>query len=292
MSDLKRGYIFGFVGVAIFALTLPFTRLAVREFDPLFLSIGRTVLAAAIAIPILFITRQPWPEPSDLRKLLVIAAGVVFGFPIFSAIAMRTAPASHSSVVLGALPLATAFMSTIFAGERPSPAFWGWSILGSAIVIVFALWDGGTELHGADVLLVMAVLAAAMGYAAGGQLSRKLGGWQVICWALLVALPISLPITLYLARNITGHESYVGWGCFAYMGIMSQLVGFFAWNKGLAIGGVAKVGQVQLLQSFMSLIAAATILGETVSPRTIIFAALVAGCVWFGRKAQVKRAGS
>ncbi len=289
MSDLKRGYILGFIGVAIFALTLPFTRLAVREFDPLFLSIGRTVLAAAIAIPILLMTKSPWPDLADFRKLLFVVAGVVFGFPIFSAIAMRTAPASHSSVVLGALPLATAFMSTIFAGERPSPAFWGWSILGSLLVATFALWDGGAELHGADILLVLAVLAASMGYAAGGQLSRKLGGWQVICWALVMALPFSLPITVYLARNLTGYESFVGWGCFAYMGIMSQLLGFFAWNKGLAIGGVAKVGQVQLLQTFLSLLAAATILGETISPRTIVFALLVAACVWFGRKAQVAR---
>ena len=290
MNDLRRGYIFGFIGVAIFALTLPFTRLAVREFDPLFLSIGRTVLAAAVAIPILAINKQPWPDRADFYKLLFVVAGVVFGFPIFSAIAMRTAPASHSAVVLGALPLATALMSTIFAGERPSPTFWGWSILGSALVIAFALVDGGVELHSADLLLILAVLAASMGYAAGGQLSRKLGGWQVICWALIVALPISLPITLYLARNITGQESLVGWGCFAYMSFMSQLLGFFAWNKGLATGGVAKVGQVQLLQSFISLLAAATILGETISARMIVFALLVAACVWFGRNAQVKRA--
>jgi drug/metabolite transporter (DMT)-like permease len=290
MSNLKRGYLFGFIGVVIFALTLPFTRLAVREFDPLFLSIGRTVLAAAVAIPILLISKSPRPNQSDLRKLFFVIVGVVFGFPIFSAIAMQSAPASHGAVVLGALPLATAFMSTIFAGEKPSPQFWGWSILGTCLVITFALWDGGTELHSADILLVLAVLSASMGYAAGGQLSRKLGGWQVICWALVVALPISLPITLYLARDITGHESWIGWGSFAYMSFMSQLIGFFAWNKGLAIGGVAKVGQVQLLQSFMSLLAAATFLGETVSIRMIIFALLVAACVWFGRKAQVKLA--
>ncbi len=290
MSDIRRGYVFGFIGIAIFALTLPFTRLAVREFDPLFLSIGRTVLAAAVAIPILAFSKQPWPDAADFRKLLFVVAGVVFGFPIFSAIAMRTAPASHSAVVLGALPLATAVMSTIFAGERPSPIFWGWSILGSAIVIIYALFDGGAELHGADILLFMAVISASMGYAAGGQLSRKLGGWQVICWALILALPISLPLTLYLARNLTWHESWAGWGCFAYMSFMSQLLGFFAWNKGLATGGVAKVGQVQLLQSFISLFAAATILGEIISLRMIFFAVLVAACVWFGRNAQVKRA--
>ena len=277
----------GFIGVAIFALTLPLTRLAVREFDPLFLSVGRTVVAAGVALPLLLSTRQPRPDWQDVKQLLFVVAGVIFGFPVLSAVAMRSAPAAHGSVVLGALPLATALMSTIFAHERPSRAFWLWSLAGSSAVITFALWDGGAELHAADSLLVLAVLAASMGYAAGGQLAKKLGGWQVICWALLLALPITLPVTLYLTRQISGHESLIGWACFAYLGLMSQLVGFFAWNKGLAMGGIAKVGQVQLLQPFMSLLAAALILGETIAPRTIIFAFIVAACVWFGRKAQV-----
>jgi len=277
----------GLVGVAIFALTLPLTRLAVHEFNPLFLAIGRTVVAAAIALPLLLFTRQPRPDGHDVKQLFFVVAGVIFGFPILSAVAMQSAPASHGSVVLGALPLATAFMSTIFAHERPSRTFWAWGIAGSGAVITFALWDGGTELHAADTLLVLAVLAASMGYAAGGQLSKKLGGWQVICWALLLALPITLPITIYLSRQLSGHESLTGWACFAYLGLMSQLVGFFAWNRGLALGGIAKVGQVQLLQPFMSLVAAALILSETIGPRTIIFALIVAACVWFGRKAQV-----
>ena len=287
MTHQTRGYLFGFIGVAIFALTLPLTKLALHDFSPLFLSLGRTVVAAAIAMPLLWLTGQPRPDRNDVKRLFVVAAGVVFGFPILSAIAMQSAPASHGAVVLGALPLATALMSTVFAGERPSRLFWIWSILGSAAVITFALWDGGVALHGADTLLVLAVLAASMGYAAGGQLSRKLGGWQVICWALLVALPVTLPLTLYFAQGVTGHESALSWSCFAYLAIMSQLVGFFAWNKGLAIGGVAKVGQVQLLQTFMSLAAASLILGEVLSLRTIIFALIVAVCVWFGRKAQV-----
>ena len=218
---------------------------------------------------------------------MFVITGVIFGFPIFSALALKSVPVSHGGVVLGALPLATAIMSTFFAGERPSPVFWAWGILGSAVVVIFALWDGGAELHSGDILLALAVVAASMGYAAGGQLSKKLGGWQVICWALVFALPLTFPITLYLARNITGHESLLGWSCFAYLSLMSQLVGFFAWNKGLSIGGIAKVGQVQLLQSFMTLCAAALILGETITPRAIIFALIVATCVWFGRKAQV-----
>ena len=180
-------------------------------------------------------------------------------------------------------------MSTIFAGERPSIAFWAWSVLGSAAVVLYALWDGGVALHGADSLLVLAVIAASMGYAAGGNLARKLGGWQVICWALVVALPLTLPLTIYFAQDVTGAESFRGWLCFAYLSLMSQLIGFFAWNKGLALGGVARVGQVQLLQTFMTQIAAWGLMGEAFTLRSIAFACVVATCVWFGRRTQIKK---
>ena len=290
MNNVKLGYIWGFVGVAIFSLTLPFSHIAVTEFDPLFISVGRTVLAACIAAPILLLTRQAWPDLADLRQLFFVVLGVIFGFPILSTIAMKTSPASHGSVVLALLPLGTAFMSTIFAGERPSLGFWMWSILGSAVVVVYALWDGGVALHAADSLLVLAVIAAAMGYAAGGNLSRKLGGWQVICWALVVALPLTLPLTIYFARGVTGGESFQGWLCFVYLALMSQLIGFFAWNNGLALGGVARVGQVQLLQTFMTQVAAWVLMGEALTLRSLAFAGAVATCVWFGRKAQIARA--
>ena len=290
MSETTRGYIWGLFGVGIFSLTLPFSHLAVKEFDPLFISIGRTVLAACLAAPILVLTRQAWPDVADLKQMFFVVLGVIFGFPILSTIAMKTAPASHRSVVLALLPLGTAIMSTIFAGERPSLAFWMWSILGSAIVVIYALWDGGAALHGADSLLVLAVIAASMGYAAGGNLSRKLGGWQVICWALIVALPLTLPLTIYFARGITGSESISGWLCFVYLALMSQLIGFFAWNKGLAIGGVARVGQVQLLQTFMTQVAAWGLMGETLAFRSLAFAGAVATCVWFGRRTQIKKA--
>ena len=290
MTETTRGYIWGFIGVAIFSLTLPFSHIAVREFNPLFISIGRTVLAACVAGPILILSRQSWPDLADLKQLFFIVLGVIFGFPVLSTSAMKTAPASHGSVVLALLPLGTAFMSTIFAGERPSIAFWAWSLLGSAAVVVYALWDGGVALHGADSLLVLAVIAASMGYAAGGNLARKLGGWQVICWALVVALPLTLPLTLYFAQGVTGGESLQSWLCFIYLALMSQLIGFFAWNKGLATGGVARVGQVQLLQTFMTQIAAWGLMGEALTLRSLAFAFVVATCVWFGRRTHIKKA--
>ena len=287
-NQILKGYLLGVMGVAIFALTLPFTRLAVGEMSPLFLSFGRTVAAAAVAGPLLLLTRQPWPSRREVKTLLVVAAGVVFGFPTLSAIAMQTVPASHGGVVLGALPLATAIMSVVFAGERPSLAFWAWAIAGSAAVVTFAIWDGGFQVHAGDVLLVLAALSAGMGYAAGGHLSKTLGGWQVICWALLIALPVTLPLTLWLATGLSGQESLTAWGCFAYLALMSQLAGFFAWNRGLALGGVAKVGQVQLLQTFMTLAASWLLLGEQLTTGMFVCGGFVALCIWFSRKTRVK----
>jgi drug/metabolite transporter (DMT)-like permease len=289
MKVETRGYLLGFLGVVIFGMTLPLTRIAVLELHPLFVSIGRTVLAAGAALPILLLSRQPWPSRADLPRLAIIAGGVVIGFPVFSAVAMQWVPASHGGVVLGMLPLVTAAMSPVFAGETPSRRFWIWAVAGSAFVIVFALWDGGATAHFADLLLMLAVLAAAIGYAAGGDLSRRLGGWQVICWALVIALPLTLPVTIYLTTQTDLSASPPAWLSFLYLSLMSQLVGFFAWYQGLAIGGIAKVGQLQLLQIFVTILASATLLGEEITPRAIAFACLVAASVWLGRRAVVTR---
>jgi drug/metabolite transporter (DMT)-like permease len=212
MTDQSRGLLLGFIGVAIFALTLPLTRIAVVELHPLFVSLGRTVVAAGFAGVLLFATRQVRPNLEQLKQLMIVAAGVVFGFPSLSALAMQTVPASHGGVVLGALPLATAAMSTIFARERPSSTFWLWSIAGSTAVIIFATRDSGFTLHIGDVYLIAALIAAAMGYAAGGNLSRTLGGWQVICWALIIALPLTIPGTLWFWPANAGAVSPFAWG--------------------------------------------------------------------------------
>ena len=285
MNDQTKGWLLGLAGVAIFSLTLPFTHIALQEFTPLFVSSGRTVAAAALALPLLLATRQPLPSAGDLKLLAFVVAGVIFGFPTFSSLAMGTVPASHGGVVLASLPMATALMATIFAGERPSAAFWGWSVAGSLAVITYALWDNAGHFEVGDLWLGLAVAAAGMGYAAGGQLSKKLGGWQVISWGLVMGLPLTIPIALYNGQAITFHESATAWGAFAYVAVFSQFIGFFFWNKGLSLGGIAKVGQVQLLQTFMTIAASAIMLGEAISLRTIGFAILVAACVWFSRKA-------
>lgn len=190
--------------------------------------------------------------------------------------------------MLGILPLTTAIAGVLRAGDRPSRGFWVASCAGSAVVVAFAVLTGGGHLHGADIALVGAVIAAAAGYAEGGRLARDLGSWQVICWALLVATPFLLvPVALSLRSGVAASPS--AWLGFAYVSVVSMFLGLFAWYRGLALGGVARVGQIQLLQPFFTLAAAATLLGEDISPLTIGVAVVVATIVALGRKARVDR---
>jgi drug/metabolite transporter (DMT)-like permease len=285
---LARAYLYGLIGVIIFSLTLPFTRIAVAELDPLFVAFARTVVAAGAAAALLIATRQARPDWGDIKKLAMAGVGIIIGFPMFSALAMTSLPAAHGGVVLGLLPLATAIMGTVLTGERPSMSFWLWGTAGSLAVVVFAIWDAGIHVEAGDLYLLAALVLASMGYAVSGDLARKLGGWQVICWALVVALPVTLPLAIFTAPPALA-ASPSAWLSFAYLALMSQFIGFFAWNKGLALGGIAKVGQVQLLQTFFTLGFAALLNHEPLALRTVGFALVVAACVWFGRKARVAK---
>lgn len=290
-SDEANGVGYGLIGVIIFGLTLPATRVAVFELDPVFVGLGRTLIAALFAALILVAAREPLPPKSAWKGLLITSAGVVLGFPLLATLAMQYAPASHGGVVLAILPLATAMASVVFAGERPSAGFWLFSLAGASAVLIFALIEGaGAEgLHAADLLLAAAVASAAVGYAQGGALSRTLGSWQVICWALVFGAPFILPIVLIFSGPINWQASQASWLGFIYVALFSQLIGFFAWNRGLALGGVAKIGQLQLLQTFVTLAASAMFLSEAVTGLQIIFAVLVVGIVALGRKMRVDR---
>lgn len=286
MSNSTKGYLLAFAGVVIFGLTLPFTRIAVAELPPVFVGLGRAIVAAVIAGIMLSVTRSPRPVRRDIMKLLLAGFGIVIGFPLFSAIAMQTAPASHGGVVLGILPLATAAAAIAFAGENPSMKFWGWAVSGSVVVVVFALLNtGGGEFYGADLWLLASIVAASIGYAISGDLARRLGGWQVISWCLLVMVPIIIVPVLFSLPDVNWNASTSAWLAFAYVAVFSQFLGFFFWNNGMALVGVAKAGQVQLLQIFVTLSGSWALLGETVSARTLGFALAVAFCVWMGRKA-------
>jgi len=290
MSE-RKGLLLGLIGVVIFGLTLPATRISLTGLDPYFIALGRGVLAGAAAAMVLIITRQPWPPRNAWRRLLGASAGVVIGFPLLATIAMQYAPASHGGIILALLPLATAVAGVILTGERPSPGFWVCSIAGTLAVLVFALLEGAGNdgFHTADILLAVAVIAAAIGYAEGGELARSMGGWQVICWALVIAAPFLLAVLLLRGMPINWSAPASAWAGFLYLALFSQFIGFFAWYQGLALGGVAKVGQLQLLQTFVTLGAAALLLGEDVTPIEIGFACLVVAIVAVGRKMRVER---
>ncbi|HEY5862558.1 MAG TPA: DMT family transporter [Casimicrobiaceae bacterium] len=276
--------IWGLVGVVAFSLTLPATRYAVAWLDPMFVGLGRALVAALLAAGVLVATRAPWPRRAVFARLALVAAGVVFGFPLFSAYAMRHVPASHGAVVIGLLPLATAVAGALLAHERPSARFWACAVAGSAVVAGFALWEGGGALPLADLLLVGAVISAAIGYAEGARLSRTLGGWQVISWALVLAAPFAaIPTWLSLDARMAA-APWTAWAAFAYVAAVSMYLGFFAWYKGLALGGIAAVGQVQLLQPFFTLFASALLLGERLDAATFVAAALVVATIAVGRR--------
>ncbi len=283
-ADRRRGLLYGLIGVACFSLTLPATRVAVSGLDPVFVGLGRAVVAAILAGGTLLVLRVRWPGRAVLRSLAVVAAGVVVGFPLFSAWAMRHVPAAHGAVVIGILPLATALAGAWLAHERPTPVFWLCSVAGSAVVVGFAVWQGGGAPQPADGLLLAAVAAAAIGYAEGGRLARSLPGWQVISWALVLSAPVVLAVTLVATGGRVPAATPAAWAGFAYVSVISMFVGFFAWYRGLALGGIAVVGQTQLLQPFLTLFASALLLGEPLEPATFVAAGLVIAAIAVGRR--------
>src|SRR5262245_5458893 len=270
-----KGMVLGFMAIAAFSITLPATRLAVTEIHPSIIGFGRSVVAGIVAAFILFFSGQRRPNLNQIKSLVIVASGVVLGFPFLSAWAMKSVHASHGAVLIGILPLATAAAGALRAGDRPSFGFWISAILGSAIVVGFAVIQGAGKIQTADLLLLIALLAGAVGYAEGGRLARELGGWQVICWALVIALPVSGPM---FVANILRHgfsASPPVWICFLYVSFISQLFGFFIWYHALAIGGVARVGQVQLIQPFLTMSGSAILLGEKLVLITVGAACLV-----------------
>ena len=286
-----RGSASGLAGVAIFSVTLPATRIAVAEIDPLAVGIGRAVVAGCCAILYLAVTRAPWPR-GEWRRLALVAAGVVFGFPLLTSVAMQDLPAAHGAIVIGVLPLATAVFAALFAHERPSAGFWISALVGSAVVLAYAATGARAGLQVGDALLAGAVVCAGVGYAEGGRLSRTLGGPQTIAWALVLALPFATVLT---GARLLAHPapwravSGPAWAALAYLGLFSMFIGFFFWYRGLAMGGVARIGQLQLLQPFLSVIAAGVLVGEAIDLRTLAFAAVVAMIVAIGRRAAVRR---
>jgi drug/metabolite transporter (DMT)-like permease len=275
MSRETLGYLLGALGVLVFGGSLPMTRLAVADLDPLFVTVARPGLAAVPAGLVLLALRPPLPDRASLARLFAAGLALVWGWPGLANFAMRSLPAAHGGVVAGLLPLATSVAAALILRERLPIRFWLCAIGGAVLVCGFALREGGGSFAPADGLLLTAVAVCAVGYVIAGDLSTRMPGWEVISWMLVLMAPLSLPATLWLWPAPSAIISTSSWLGFAYITLLSQYFGFFAWNAGLALGGVARVSQVQLLQTFVTLIFASLINDEPLNP--LAFA--VAGCV-------------
>ena len=254
------------------------TRVAVADLDPTFIGLGRAIVAAILGGALLAIRREPIPDRRDLPRFALVGIGVVIGFPLLSTLALQHLTSAHASVIVGLLPAATAAWAVARAGERPSPAFWLAVVAGVIAVIAFAATQGVDGLAGADLLVLGAVVLGGLGYAEGGALSRRYGGWQVICWALVFTAPLLIvPVALSMRGGV--HAGPVEWLGFLYVAIVSMFLAFFAWYHGLALGGVAKIGQVQLAQPVLTLAWSALLLSEQVTAAMVVAALAVLACV-------------
>ncbi|KZB60248.1 DMT family transporter [Thalassospira sp. MCCC 1A02491] len=284
VSRTRAGWFSGLMGVVIFSGSLPATRLAVMDFDPVFVTVARAAIAGIIAVLILMVSRPVRPIRSQWVSLLVVAGGVVVGFPLLTALALEHISSARSIVFIGLLPLATAIFGFLRGGERPRAVFWLFSIMGSGLVAGFAATGSESGAFSGDLYMLGAIIVCGLGYAEGGKLSRQLGGWQVICWALVISvvpMAVLCAVTLPEQMGAIGMPAWLGLG---YVSLFSMLIGFFFWYRGLALGGIATVGQLQLLQPFMGLILAALILAEPVSPAMIGVTVAVVLCVAGARR--------
>ncbi|MBY0611498.1 MAG: DMT family transporter [Beijerinckiaceae bacterium] len=287
-SRENLGFFLAFVGVVIFGGTLPFTKLAVAHLDPWFVSAGRAVVAAILAGVLLVVLKRRFP--AGKLGLLIFTASMVCGlFPVFMGLGIRTVPASHGGVVLGVMPLLTAAISALVNKERPSLQFWLAAIAGALLVIGFSLRGGDGTLSRGDIFLFFAALCSSAGYVGSARLASALSGWEAISWCCIVALPVTIPVALYTAPVAPGLIPASAWIGFAYVAAFSMFIGFFAWNAGMVLAGVARVSQVQLLQTFVTLAIAIPLNGEHVDLVTWVFAVAVVAVVLLGRRARIEK---
>ncbi len=296
MKREDKGLWLGLLGVVIFALTLPMTRLAVGpagdpQLPPLFVTAGRAAFAGLLSLAFLLVTRAPRPHAGQFGAFAASALGTVVGFPLFAALALRHVDAMHAAVVTGLMPLATAVAAALWFRQRASNGFWACAVTGCVLVLAFAFVQGSGRLTPADGLLLLAVASAAIGYVAGAQLAMQMRAEQVICWVLVLSLPLTLPVTLVAWPDHPVRLS--AWGGFTYVTLFSMWLGFFAWYRGLAVGGAVRVSQVQLVQPFLSLLFAVPLLGEQLALQTVMFSLAVIATVFIGKRmpADTRRAG-
>ncbi len=291
MHTPRAGLLWGLLGVVLFSFTLPFTRVAVNGLSPLFIGAGRAVVAAALAAAALAIMRQHLPTRRQWGRLAVVAGGIVIGFPLLTSYALTQVPASHGAVVIAILPAATAVMAVIRGRERPPLPFWVFAALGAVVALVFASiqGEGIGHLGWPDLLLFGAVISAAIGYAEGGLLSRELGSWQTVSWALVLAAPLMIALAVVSIAVEPPHATPLEWSAFAYVAVVSMFLAFFAWYRGLAIGPMARVSQVQLIQPVLTIAWSAILLREQLTLATVLGGLAVIVCAALAVRVRLRR---
>jgi len=289
-SRARLGLLLGFVGVLIFGGTLPATRIAVSAIDPIALTSLRTVIAGLCSLVLLIVLRRSLPPRALWPQLLIIMLCVAILFPLLMSLGVQTVDASHGGVVFGIMPIATALIAVMITHERPRPLFWIASFAGAALVIAFALRQGGGALSSGDLFLLAAVIVAGVGYAFSGRLTSQMPGWEVISWVLVIALPLSIPAAALTMPADVAHIPLKPWLGLLYVALFSQWIGFFAWNAGMAMGGIARVSQVQLLQPFVVFALAAVFNDETITPQIVLFAAGVVATVAISTRTRGSKA--
>jgi len=298
MNRETRGLWLGFIGVVLFSATLPMTKLATGPFDapqlsPVFVTFGRAALAGILSIFYLAFSRSPIPKKGQWGALFFTGLCVIIGFPLFMAMGLRHVESVHASVIMGILPLATAAIGSLWLGQRPSVGFWACAVAGSALVMAFVLLraspassqEAGMGANWADLLLLLAVLSASCGYVSGAQLTPSLGAERVICWVLVISLPLTVPMMVINWPPLPVRPS--AWLGFGYVTLFSMWIGFFAWYRGLALGGTVRVSQVQLVQPFLSMLFSVPLLGESLDVVTVGFALAVIATVFIGKRMPV-----
>ncbi|MBT2655848.1 DMT family transporter [Bacillus sp. ISL-18] len=286
-NNIKRGMLIGFIGIVCFSLTLPATRIAVPYFGETIVGLGRTVIAAIIVCFIFIIKKESLPNKKQLKSLGIVAAGAVLAFPLLTTFAMKSLPVSHGAVELALLPLATAGFAMWRGGERPSKRYWISSIIGAIAVLLYAVYLGLGQLQNGDVALIVAVLILGLSYAEGGKLSKELGSWQVIAWAILIGASFFIfPVCLSISVDML-QAPIEAWISLFYLAVVSQFLAYVAWYGGMSLGGIARVGQIQYLQPFLMIGFSVFFLGESIKWLTIVLAIVVVICVIIGKNEAV-----
>jgi len=281
------GFLLGSLGILAFSFSFPATKLALDGFDPWLVAFGRAAIAGLLAAAYLAAVEAPAPTPAQRRRLAIVAGGVIVGFPLFSSLALVTSDSAHGAVVIAILPAATALFAVVRAGERPGPVFWLAAAAGLAVMLAYMLHQASGALTAADAFLLAGIACCGLGYAEGGALSRELGGARTISWALVLSLPLTIPVTLVTASTTTIDAHRTAVLGLAYVAVISMLLGFFAWYAGLARGGVARVGQIQLAQPLLTVLLSALVLGETLTPVMLLASAGVLVSVAATQRARV-----